>query len=273
MPNKLVPVKTGIGQLHDPINGVNYRPDKSGKYNIMRPIIGITSDYKYGNKPAYHLDEFYAQTVFDAGGQPFIIPPLADVANATEIIRQISGLIISGGDFDVDPKLYGEEPHPKLGQLNPLRTRYESSLALEAFKRKLPVLGICGGIQLINVLAGGTLYQDISSQHPNPIIHQQTHNKTEPSHMIKLDTASRLYRIIGQEQLAVNSTHHQAVKDIGRGFKAVAWSPDGLIEAIESSDSTGFVLGVQWHPEALYQTYDIWQKLFTEFVFKAQTGI
>ena len=232
----------------------------------MRPIIGITSDYKPGQKPVYQLDEFYAQAVYDAGGQPFIIPPLTDVANAAEIIRQISGLVISGGDFDIDPKLYGEEPHPKLGQINALRTCYELSLAREAFKRKLPVLGICGGIQLINVLAGGTLYQDIPSQYPNPIIHQQTHFKTEPSHVIRLDTASRLYRIMGQEQLMVNSTHHQAVKDTGRGFKAAAWSPDGLIEAVEPLDGAGFVLGVQWHPEALYQTHNVWQRLFAEFI-------
>jgi len=235
----------------------------------MHPIIGISCDYEPDPKSGsrFFIKEDYVHVVEEGGGLPIILPQLGDASLAGEIVDKIQGLVISGGDFDLDPAWYGEQSHPKLRLPKPERAFWEQALLLAAGKRKLPILGICGGEQLLNVAFGGDLYQDLGTQFPGALSHEQTEDPHQPSHLVKLDPRSQLGRILGTSELMVNSTHHQAIKNLGKGLHPVAWAPDGVIEAIEVPNRPfvigPFVIGVQWHPEALYRQEPLWRKLFS----------
>jgi putative glutamine amidotransferase len=228
-----------------------------------KPIIGITADY-CSEKAGYVLAKEYVQAVAAGGGIPLILPPVNDYA-VSAVIERLDGVLISGGDFDLNPELYGESRHVQLGKLKPYRTDYEMRLLHEALARDIPLLGICGGLQLMNVALGGSLYQHLPAQTNSHIKHEQKGKSTASAHSISLAPKSILYNIINASEVMVNSTHHQAVKQAGQGLKAVAWAPDGIIEAVEAPDYR-FVLGVQWHPEALINQQDIWKKLFEVFI-------
>lgn len=217
------------------------------------PAIAITADFAAANGPSeatMFLAERYYRAVERAGALPVVLPPLASATAIGQALDRFDGLIVSGGGFDIHPSYYGEKPIRQLGAIKAQRTEFELDIAAAALKRDLPLLGICGGEQALNVVLGGTLYQDIAAQLPNAGEHQQSEKKTRGGHRVRIADGTRLRAIVKQPSLEVNTTHHQAVKQLGKGLIADAIADDGVIEGIESTHHT-FVLGVQWHPEVL----------------------
>jgi len=218
--------------------------------NRSRPVVGITLDAEppggYSAYPWYALRCNYADAVAAAGGLPLPLPHHAPLA--AEFLDLIDALVITGGAFDVDPALYGQGiTHPTVA-LRQGRTAAEHALLAGALARDMPILGICGGEQLLAVALGGTLIQHIPDAVPGALEHEQKTPRDEPGHSIAIRPGTLLARITGAERMAVNSAHHQAVLDPGRGVTINASAPDGIIEGIEDS-SRRFCLGVQWHPE------------------------
>jgi microsomal dipeptidase-like Zn-dependent dipeptidase/gamma-glutamyl-gamma-aminobutyrate hydrolase PuuD len=218
-----------------------------------RPVIGITGNF--GDKGC-ELAEGYYQSVLKAGGTPFIIPPFEDIEALQTTVKQIDGLILSGGG-DLNPLYIGEDPIPQLGSINHKRDLAELLLVRLAFNRQLPILGICRGIQMLATALGGSIYQDIYSQCESGELlkHSQNLDRCHASHMVNIFPDSTiLYPLFG-EKLAVNSFHHQAVKTTGPHLRVCATSSDGIIEAVESSEHKS-ILGVQWHPECFILNQD-----------------
>lgn len=215
-----------------------------------RPLIGVTFDAQqpggYSRYPWYALRENYCTSIINAGGIP--IPLVHELDLVESYLSMIDGLLITGGGHDVDPALYGEKDvHPTVNP-SPRRTHFEIDIIQKALGKDLPVLGICGGEQVLNVALGGTLIQHIPDAIPDALEHMQPHCRYESSHEIRIQEGTLLARIAGQETLVVNSVHHQAVKDPAPSVVVNAWAPDGVIEGIEAPAHT-FCLGVQWHPE------------------------
>lgn len=222
------------------------------------PVIGLVPDVDlYRNRGVdfarYFLYAENCQRLYEAGAQPLVLPYPPDDFALDALLDPLDGLMLIGGDFDIDPRRYGEKMHPKLGTLKPDRNNFEFRLFDAARARNIPVLGLCAGMQLINVAHGGTLYQDLKSQQPTRLDHEQQHNRKVPAHAVEIQSGSLLHKICGGETLDVNSTHHQAVKELGQGLRLAAISEDGLIEAVEALEGA-FCLGVQWHPETLEQS-------------------
>jgi len=214
------------------------------------PIIGITLDSEepggYSKLPWYALRKNYAEAVTQAGGIPVLLPHHADLA--ATYLDMIDGLVLTGGAFDVDPALFGaSDRHPTV-TLKAERTRFELAIVQGAVNRQMPILGICGGQQLLNVALGGTLIQHIPDEVKNPLAHEQPNPRTEPGHDVQLVKGSLLARIAGKDTIPVNSAHHQAVKDVAPGCVVNAIAQDGVIEGLEMTDHP-FCIGVQWHPE------------------------
>lgn len=235
----------------------------------MKPVIGVTCSYDLP-KGYFRINKAYIEAIEKAGGLPVILPSISP-SHVDEILSIVDGILLSGG-VDVDPYLYGEKPITSIGKIDPARDLFEIALTNSAIRREIPILAICRGIQVLNVAAGGTLYQDIQTQIPNAIKHKWFTSEgldvppDYPTHIVKIKSGSRLHRIFGREILRVNSFHHQSVKDVGRRFVATAWAEDGVIEAIEYIGES-FILGVQWHPEWMINSEMI--KLFEEFVKEA----
>lgn len=210
-----------------------------------QPVIGITGNY---DKETCTLAEGYYQSVLKAGGIPLIIPPFQETDRLCQMLDTIDGIIFSGGG-DINPLFFGEEPIKELHSITPERDRQELLLARLAYDRQIPMLGICKGIQTINLALGGTVYQDIHTQMEGTRIkHSQDQDRRYPSHSVRLMPGSIMQRIFGSTTITVNSFHHQACKEAAPCLNATAISPDGVIEAIESNELKS-VLGVQWHPE------------------------
>ena len=242
----------------------------------MRPLIGITCDFDPGTgreakvpgRRLHLLYDHYVQAIVDSGGVPLLLPTLAGRESPVAYAEILHGLLIPGSPADVDPALYGEEPHPRLGPVNPGRTAFEISMVHLARQRRLPVLGICGGAQVLNVAFGGSLYQDIPSQVAKAYKHT---GAPERAHTVDIAPGTRLSAILGLREMRVNSLHHQAVKAPGQGLAVSASARDGVVEAIEVSDAD-FVLGVQWHPEQLFPDDEASRRVFSAFVQAAATG-
>lgn len=222
-----------------------------------RPIrIGITCDFETivdrrgCSSPRYVLSETYSSAVERAGGQPLLLTHLAPEA-VPGILELFDGIVISGGEADVPPSFYGEETRPATCTPREQRSSFERALARAAIRRGTPLLGVCGGMQLLNVALGGSLYQDLSELNGCGE-HRQPHDKSKPQHFVNLAADSKLRLLTGCERLAVNSTHHQMVRRLGEGLIATAQADDGVIEGLELS-SHPFVIGVQWHPEAMVE--------------------
>ena len=223
-----------------------------------RPRIGITLDGEpaggYSKLPWYALRENYCDVIWEAGGLPLPLPHFADGAEA--YLDQIQGLVITGGAFDVDPALYGEGgARHETVILKAKRTAFEFAITTGAITRNLPILGICGGEQLLNVVLGGPLIQHIPDAVPDALAHEQPNPRDQPGHSVTITPGSLLHRITGMTDLAVNSAHHQAVRAPAPGLVVSAVAPDGVIEAIEHPGQR-FCLGVQWHPEYLVSAGD-----------------
>ncbi len=171
----------------------------------------------------------------------------------------------------MDPGLFNEEPHPKLGLVDVQKGNFEFLLVRMALDMDMPVLGVCGGHQMLNIVAGGTIYQDIHSQTDSVIKHRQELIQSVPSHYVIIEQGSKLHEIHKTTEIRVNSTHHQAVRDLGDGFVVTARAKDGIIEAIEAPKRR-FAVGVQWHPESLASEFPIFQKIFDAFVEECTNG-
>lgn len=244
----------------------------------MRPIIGITCD-TYISPPdtsggrTYDISAVgrkYIDAIEAAGGAPILLPSVSNQEYASRFIDVLDGLLLTGGE-DIDPSLYGEEPQWVLGNQDEAKDQLEFWLIEEALDRNLPIFGICRGTQMLNVVAGGSLYQDVRLFSEEVIKHYQRASGAHPTHSIEIDPASKLFEIIGERSIRVNSFHHQSVKDIARGFKVTARAKDGIIEALESQNYP-FVLGVQFHPEAMWQKHPKMAALFKAFIERCSSN-
>jgi putative glutamine amidotransferase len=193
------------------------------------------------------LNAAYVRALDRAGLVPLVVPTMLAPDRATAALASVRGLVLTGGE-DVSPERYGAKPHEKLGKVDRVRDAAELALISDARNRRLPILAICRGIQILNVAFGGTLYQDLDSERPGPIQHQAESG----NHALRVAPGSLLEQTLGTRSALVNSRHHQAIRDLAPGLKAVAWAEDGVIEAVESVDAAApWMLAVQWHPEDL----------------------
>lgn len=232
-----------------------------------RPVIGISASQS--GQGGSNVPGAYVNAVIKAGGIPVIIPLTDDGSVLRNILVDLDGVIMIGGD-DVDPSFYKESPIKQLGEVDSIRDVYDLMLIKMVSDRNIPLLGICRGEQLINVAFGGLLYQDIPTQHPSDIQHKQTEPREKPTHKISVVEGSQLSKIIGAGDFSVNSFHHQAIKQIAPGFKAVAWAPDSIVEGIEATPVRN-ILAVQWHPEALVANGDTTMlKIFRDLIHEAE---
>jgi len=217
---------------------------------MSRPIIGITLDSEppggYSKFPWYAVRENYCGAVADAGGLPVPLPHEPDLAH--DYLARCDGLIVTGGAFDVDPALFGATTRHGSVTTKDRRTAFEMAIARGAIDADKPVLGICGGQQLLAVALGGTLIQHIPDEVPGALAHEQPNPRNEPGHTVSISPGTLLHRITGTTEMSVNSAHHQAVKTVADGTIVDALAPDGVIEGIEAPGRK-FCLGVQWHPE------------------------
>ena len=241
-------------------------------------LIGITADLNgAGNAgghaksgEAFFLPADYCRAIEQAGGTPVMLSPTSSRAVTSRISDHLDGLVLSGGNFDIHPAYYGETPTKEIGEIKAERTQFELRLTHLAIKRNLPLLGICGGAQAINVALGGTLYQDIATQLPEAMEHQQSRKKYTGGHRVQIRAGTRLGTIVKRQTLVVNTTHHQAIKSLGRGLIVNATAEDGVVEGIESPRHA-FVVGVQWHPEALAPKFPQQRKIISAFVDACRT--
>ncbi|MEO5372793.1 MAG: gamma-glutamyl-gamma-aminobutyrate hydrolase family protein [Alphaproteobacteria bacterium] len=232
---------------------------------MQLPLIGITLDSEepggYSKMPWYALRENYCDSVARAGGLPVPLPHLASLAEG--YLDVICGLVVTGGAFDIDPALFGASERHATVILKRRRTEFELAIVRGALERDMPILGICGGQQLLNVVLGGTLIQHIPDEVVDCLAHEQPNPRTEPGHVVTVIADTHLHRIIGARTAEVNSAHHQAVRTVGEGVVVNAVAEDGVIEGIEHLGHA-FCLGVQWHPE--YDISPADTRLFAAFV-------
>lgn len=229
----------------------------------MSPVIGISCCYKPDDN-RYYLNRDYVQAVQSGGGTPVILPH-DDGVDVNTMLNAVDGLVLSGGE-DIDPGLFGEEPWPENGTIDPCRDVFEISLAKRAIELKMPLLGICRGIQLMNVAAGGTVCQDIGRAIDRPYKHNQQAPRWHVTHDINIKKKSTLFSIVGTETLRVNSFHHQMVGQLAPGFIISASSGDGVIEGIEMPGDDFFCIGVQFHPENLCHRHPVFRNLFEALI-------
>jgi putative glutamine amidotransferase len=232
--------------------------------------VGITPDAEGdGDSARYVVKTAYADAVLRAGGLPLVLAVSPDAAVVDAYLDRVSAVVVTGGAFDVPPEAYGETPREGLGRLKPSRTAFETLVLQGALRRRLPVLGVCGGMQLLNVVLGGTLYQDLHRDLPEAKEHEQRNVRSQPSHPVEVRDGSTLAEVLGRGQLMVNSTHHQAVARVAPSLKVSAAAPDGVVEAVESTEHP-FALGVQWHPELLLQSMPLHLGLYRALVQRAR---
>jgi len=215
----------------------------------MKPIIGVTSFQELnGSNYMISIDDEHA--ILRAGGMPVMLPTLENESDIEEVAQSIDGLYLTGG-YDIDPTLFGEEPHPKLGVIIPSRDHFELKIIRKLLELDKPILGVCRGAQVLNIAVGGDMYQDIGAQVDHELLqHKQLAPKTHGSHFIDVPKGTLLNRITGLERFKVNSRHHQANRNVPSPLRVSGIASDGIIEAIES-EAHSFVIAVQWHPESM----------------------
>ncbi len=225
------------------------------------PLIGVTAAYDDRRAGFHSFRQDYIRAVELGGGLPVVVAALRDPGDASRYLERLDGLVLSGGS-DVDPALYGHAPHARLGKVVRERDEFELALTRAALDRDLPILAICRGHQVLNVATGGTLIQDIPSLVERGGDHDARSERWERSHEVRMVPGSRLQRILGRERIDVNSFHHQAIDELGRGLVVSARSPaDGIVEGVELP-ARRFVVGVQWHPESFWNQPESFQALF-----------
>lgn len=234
-----------------------------------RPRIGITMRLEW-ETDRFYLGRHYSEAIEAAGGAPLHISLIPRREYLAALLDEVDGILLPGSDSDVDPLRYGREPHPGLGVVQPLKDATDLMVLEEVERRGLPLLGICFGMQVLNVARGGTLIQDIRSELPEAIKHQQGAPRSRRSHRVRLLEGSLLAQLAGQDGALVNSHHHQAIETVGRELVATAWTSDGLVEGLEDPRGDRFALGVQWHPEIAWEEDDFSRALFDRFVNAAR---
>ena len=234
------------------------------------PLIGITSENtenQYG-QPAVRALRTYVREIIKAGGIPVVIPSETPKERLVELFARLDGIILTGGD-DIDRTRFNGEAHPKIGKPDPIRDECEITLARLAVEKQKPIFGICRGIQLLNVALGGTLYTHVEDQHPAKVKHDYYPEPPRDliSHTVTIDENSKLFEIVAETEIPVNSLHHQGIKTLAKQLVATAHAPDGLIEAAEVSEHP-FAIAVQWHPEWIPEQ-PASQALFKAFIAAA----
>lgn len=220
-------------------------------------------------RPLYANNQTYIRALIAAGATPLMIPPGLAAAALESLCARLDGLLLTGGP-DIAPALYGEDVLPECGEIDPERDELELTLTRLALARQMPMLGICRGMQTLNVACGGALYQDIASQRPNALAHEQQ-KRTFLAHTVMVERDSRLCELLGADELRVNSLHHQSVSRPGEGVRIVAWAPDGVAEALELPGQR-FAVAVQYHPEELVETDALSRRLFAAFTQACREG-
>lgn len=235
------------------------------KFMKRKPRVGITMRLELETN-RFYLGRDYGEALDGSGAVPFhlsLIPQREYIAAA---LKDLDGILLPGSDSDIDPLRFGEQPHPKLKKVIFEKEETDFLVLDEAAKLNLPVLGICYGMQAINVWRGGTLFQDIESQIPNCIRHEQGIPLSRKSHAIEIEEGSILSALKTVDKPCVNSHHHQSVKDLGKSLEVTSRTNDGVIESIEAIESEQFLLGVQWHPELSWKNDDFSKRIFKTFI-------
>ena len=241
---------------------------------MNKPIIGISTSVlvdEGGGFPGYeriYVNKDYVSSVISAGAVPLMIPMEDSEENLRQTLELVDGMIFSGG-HDIAPIRYGEEPHQKLQEICPERDDFDFLLYRLAKEHSLPILGICRGFQLMNVSEGGKLYQDLSLKNTESLKHSQGHGPSVPTHTVKVEPGSKFYKILGKEEIRVNSFHHQAVKSTSENVAISGKALDNVVEAIELKNYP-FGLGVQFHPEMLQAKEEDMKKIFAALVSAAK---
>jgi len=231
-------------------------------------IVTATTEALRG-RSRVRVNEAYTDALAAAGLVPLVLPPIDPIV-AIASLTDVAGLVLTGGE-DIDPEHFGQAAHAETSAPHQRRDSYELALAREAHERRIPTLAICRGAQLVNVALHGTLVQDIPSQRPGQIEHNQTDRRTERVHPVSIEAGSRLSRVLGTTTIATNSSHHQSVDAVGRGLCVTAQTADGIIEALEPTDPAWWMLAVQWHPEELTATPDTSPKCTSGGSFRKST--
>lgn len=232
---------------------------------LGRPRIGITMRIDL-EKDRFYLSRFYSEAVEAVGGAPVHIGLIPQVEYIAAVMESLDGLLLPGSDSDVDPTRYDRDPHPQLGSVHPLKDETDMLVLRECERRRVPLLAICFGMQILNVARGGTLVQDIRAELPEAINHQQGTPRDRRSHRVRLLEGSLLAKLAGGESAMVNSHHHQAIETVGRELVATAWTSDGLVEALMGTCADHFALAVQWHPEIGWERDAFACSLFKQFI-------
>jgi putative glutamine amidotransferase len=233
-----------------------------------RPRIGITMRIEHVTD-RFYLSRHYSEAVEAVGGAPVHISLIPNAGYIDSLVDGLDGILLPGSDSDVDPLRYGQEPHPELGSVHTIKDETDLLVIDAAERKRIPLFAICFGMQVLNVSRGGTLIQDIRSQIPQAIKHEQGVPRERHSHRVRLLENSKLANIAGTLDTLVNSHHHQAIESMGAHLVATAWTTDGVIEALEDPRPDRFVMAVQWHPELGWEDDVLSQQLFKSFVNQA----
>lgn len=245
--------------------GYDGRRRVSDEMTRRAPLIGITMRHELETE-RFYLARYYGEALAASGAVPVHISLIPDAAYIEALAERLDGILLPGSASDVNPLLYGQEPQVKLGSVHTLRDETDMLLLRSSEERRIPILAICYGMQVLNVHRGGTLIQDINSTVPGALKHEQGAPRERPSHCVRLQRESLLSTLACEENVLVNSHHHQAIETLGRDLRATAWSSDGLVEGFEDARGESWVVGVQWHPELGWKRDILSRALFRSFV-------
>lgn len=248
------------------------RPDDPAKRTAHTVAVTATADTRLGGAHRIRLNTAYVTALENAGLVPIVVPPLSGADAARSIIAVVDGLVLTGGE-DVDPALYGQPRHERLGTVNRLRDDTEIALVQAAREAGKPVLAICRGPQLLNVALGGDLIQDIPSLLPNALRHDSDDGRNARTHDVSIEADSRIAKAVGATLISVNSLHHQSILEAAPGLRVTAIAPDGIIEGVESEDDNWWAVAVQWHPEEMTNSPEPWDRgIFKAFAERLEQG-
>lgn len=240
---------------------------------MKRPLIGISGSIRlFDGAERAGVNAAYVDSVSKAGGIPLLLTPPIGPDAAGGALEPLDGLVLTGG-HDLDPQWYDAHPSPELGPVDSRRDEFELALFHAARARGLPILGICRGMQLVNVAMGGTLYQDLPSEQPGGIHHDPPGARNSRTHAVTVSEGSRLRFALDAATLVTNSFHHQAIKDLAPGLTVTARADDGVIEGVESAKADGWLLAVQWHPEEFHHEVNSPDQRLFQALVHATSGV